>query len=105
MKNEGTVKELNSSIIKPVLVLRQSDNVGVSRQPLNAGEAIEVDGRRIDVREAIAPGHKIALLPIPQGSPVIKYGEVIANATCDIAPGAWVHTHNTMPDFSGRDYE
>ncbi len=105
MKNEGMARELNGSTVKPVLVLRKSDNVGVSRQPLNAEEVVEVDGRRIEAREAIAPGHKIALLAIAQGSPIIKYGETIATAICDIAQGAWVHTHNTAPDFSGREYE
>ena len=105
MHTQGTLTQLNHAADRPVLLLRQSDNVGVLRLPLNAGDVIEVGGRRIEVHEAIAPGHKIALLPIAQGSPVIKYGEIIANATCDIAPGAWVHTHNTAPDFSGREYE
>jgi len=105
MKNEGTVKELNGSAVEAVLVLRQSDNVGVLRLALNSGDVVKVGGRRIEAREAIAPGHKIALASIPKGSPVFKYGEIIADATCDIAPGDWVHTHNTVPDFSGREYE
>ena len=105
MKNEGTVKELNSSTVKPVLVLRSSDNVGVVRTPLAAGDVIEVGGRQLEVRESLTPGHKIALQPIAQGSPVIKYGEIIASATSEIARGEWVHTHNTVPDFSGREYE
>ena len=105
MHTQGTLAQLNHAAGKPALLLRQSDNVGVLRLPLNAGDVIEVGDRRIEVREAIAPGHKIALLPIAQGSPVFKYGEIIANATCEIAPGAWVHTHNTAPDFCGRDYE
>jgi altronate hydrolase len=95
----------NGSAVKPVLTLRESDNVGVVRLPLAAGEAVEVNGRRVEVREAIAPGHKLALTPIPLGSPVVKYGEFIAKATRDIAAGEWVHTHNTEPDFSGREYE
>src|SRR5215470_3234715 len=105
MHTQGTLTQLNHAADRPALLLRQSDNVGVLRLPLNAGDVIEVGARRIEVREAIAPGHKIALQPIAQGSPVFKYGEIIANATCDIAPGAWVHTHNTVPDFSGREYE
>ena len=105
MHTQGTLTQLNHAADRPALLLRQSDNVGVLRLPLNAGDIIEVGGRRIEVREAIAPGHKIALLPIAQGSPVFKYGEIIANATCDVSPGAWVHTHNTAPDFSGREYE
>ena len=47
MKNEGTVKEADSATAKPVLALRQSDNVGVVRQPLNAGDVIEVGGSQI----------------------------------------------------------
>src|SRR5215470_16322982 len=105
MHTQGTLTQLNHAADRPALLLRQSDNVGVLRLPLNAGDVIEVGARRIEVREAIAPGHKIALQPIAQGSPVFKYGEIIAKATCDIAPGAWVHTHNTAPDFSGREYE
>jgi altronate hydrolase len=95
----------NTLSTKPVLMLRVSDNVGVVRLPLTAGEVIEVGDRRIAVHENIMPGHKIALAPIPAGSPVIKYGEHIAKATSDIAEGAWVHTHNAEPDFSGREYE
>src|SRR5262245_7445823 len=105
MNTQGTLTHLNGAANKPVLMLRQSDNVGVVRQPLNAGDKIEINGRQIEVREAIAPGHKIALQGIAQGAPVIKYGEIIADATCDIGEGAWVHTHNTVPDFSGREYE
>jgi hypothetical protein len=31
------VKDANSATVKPLLVLRQSDNVGLLRLPLNAG--------------------------------------------------------------------
>lgn len=39
-------------------------------------------------------GHKIAVRPVAQGSPVHKYGHVIGYATSDIAVGDHVHTHN-----------
>jgi altronate hydrolase len=105
MKSNGSSAEPNGSSARPVLALKESDNVGVARIPLSVGDIVEVGGRQIEAREAITPGHKLALRPIPQGSPVIKYGEVIAKATQDIEQGAWVHTHNTAPDFSGREYE
>lgn len=106
MKTNGVSIEHNGAQAKPVLALRESDNVAVARLPLAAGDYVEVRGRKIEVREPLTPGHKIALEPIAQGAPVIKYGEFIANATRDIAPGEWVHTHNTEPDFSaGRAYE
>lgn len=42
----------------------------------------------------IAMGHKIALIAIAKGAPVIKFGAIIGHATADIAPGDHVHLHN-----------
>ena len=46
------------------------------------------------MRAAIPSGHKIALVDMPVGAPVIKYGSPIGTATRDILAGAHVHTHN-----------
>jgi altronate hydrolase len=97
--------DLNVLPARPVLVIRDADNVGVARVPLPAGAVIEANGVRIEVREAIAPGHKVALRPIATGAAIIKYGETIGKATSEIVPGDWVHTHNVKPDFTGREYE
>lgn len=43
-------------------------------------------------------GHKMAIKPIPAGSPIIKYGFAIGIATQDIAPGEHVHIHNVKPE-------
>lgn len=51
------------------------------------GEGPEIKGR-------IRMGHKVALLAITAGTPVIKYGRPIGTATVDIAAGAHVHSHN-----------
>jgi len=45
-------------------------------------------------REPIPSGHKIALVDIALGDPVIKYGSAIGLATTTIHTGAHVHTHN-----------
>ncbi|MBP5510592.1 MAG: altronate dehydratase [Kiritimatiellae bacterium] len=47
-------------------------------------------------------GHKFALHPIREGGLVLKYGYPIGVATHDIAPGEWVHTHNTHTRLSGE---
>ena len=39
-------------------------------------------------------GHKYAIRPIKKGENVIKYGAPIGHATCDIAVGEHVHSHN-----------
>jgi altronate dehydratase small subunit len=51
------------------------------------------------VAEPTPKGHKIALSLIRLGEQVMKYGSTIGTATCDIQPGAHVHTHNVA---SGR---
>ena len=57
------------------------------------------------VREAIPPGHKVALRTIAAGEPVIKYGSPIGTATADIAAGAHVHTHNVASGRGRGDLE
>jgi hypothetical protein len=42
-------------------------------------------------------GHKIALEEIPEGHPVVKYGETIGFASSHVQEGGWVHTHNMGP--------
>ncbi|NKW10643.1 hypothetical protein HGG76_20035 [Ochrobactrum tritici] len=39
-------------------------------------------------------GHKLAIRPIMQYEHILKYGEVIGEATQDIAEGEHVHVHN-----------
>ena len=80
--------------IARVIVISARDNVATALDPLTAGTNIDVGGRSILVREAIAGGHKIALARIAVNEAVIKYGSPIGTATTDIEPGAHVHTHN-----------
>ncbi|XAH21569.1 altronate dehydratase family protein [Xylophilus sp. GW821-FHT01B05] len=74
--------------------LGAADNVAVARHALEAGLLLVVGERSVTVRQAIPSGHKIALLPIAAGAPVLKYGQSIGIATADIAPGEHVHVHN-----------
>ena len=41
--------------------------------------------------EDIPEAHKIALVDIPAGAPVLRYGSVIGHAERAIAKGSWVH--------------
>jgi hypothetical protein len=77
-----------------VIVITARDNVATALEPLSPGQTIEVDGRRVDVREPIASGHKIALTAIAAGEPVVKYGSPIGTATMEIEAGSHVHVHN-----------
>ena len=39
-------------------------------------------------------GHKVAIRPLHEGAPVVKYGVTIGNATQPIEAGEHVHVHN-----------
>src|SRR5262245_12048802 len=83
----------------PTLRLHADDNVVIARQNLTPGTAIPAEG--VAVRDAIGPGHKVAVRPIAAGEPVRRYGQIIGFASTDIAPGAHVHVHNLrMGDFT-----
>ena len=41
--------------------------------------------------EAIPEAHKVALVNIPQGAPIVRYGVVIGYAEAFITKGSWVH--------------
>ena len=57
----------------------------------------------VEVREN---GHKYAIKPILKGENVIKYGSPIGHATCDIAEGEHVHTHNLKTNLKDNlEYE
>jgi altronate hydrolase len=84
--------------------LRSEDNVAVAARPLTLGTEIDVSGKTITLDRRIGMGHKIALCPIRSGEAVLKYGQIIGFAGCDIAPGSLVHVHNVRADAFERDY-
>ena len=80
--------------MKNYLYMTPKDNVVTMICQLNAGEAINVDGTEIKANQDIPVYHKIAIKEIRSGETVIKYGESIGTASCDIHVGDWVHTQN-----------
>ena len=82
---------------RAVLAIRvhPRDNVAVVAADIQAGGEVRLDnGTELRSVEAIARGSKVALISIPCGEAVIRYGEEIGRATEDIAAGQHVHTHN-----------
>ncbi|MCL2217870.1 MAG: altronate dehydratase family protein [Defluviitaleaceae bacterium] len=73
------------------------DNVAVALEEIKTGDTIF----DIAAKETIPAGHKMALSLIAPGESVIKYGHPIGCVTCEIQPGAHVHTHNLKTNLSG----
>jgi altronate dehydratase small subunit len=99
------------------LHLDPADNTVTALADLPAGEPVAVGGlpgsavagHRAGVaagesKRAVSfnlPGpvsyaHKFAAVFIPKGADIVKYGEVIGEATADIRPGEHVHVHNVV---------
>lgn len=70
--------------------LNRLDTVAVALQNLAAGDTIDETLLRANIQR----GHKFAVSPMIAGSPVIKYGQVMAVALSDIEAGDHVHSHN-----------
>ncbi len=78
--------------------IHPKDNVAVALKPIPAGTVFEGVAAKMDIPQ----GHKMALTDLAENAPVVKYGFPIGHATCPIAPGAWVHTHNMKTNLSGQ---
>jgi len=89
--------------VNPVIVISEKDNVATALEALAPGRIVQHNGTAITVRETIPRGHKIALVAVAAGAPVIKYGSSIGLATCDIPAGAHVHTHNVSSERGRGD--
>ncbi|MDQ0338300.1 altronate dehydratase small subunit [Caldalkalibacillus uzonensis] len=79
--------------------MKDNDNVATAVRDLSKGEKGRVkinqgEMAEVDLLDDIPFGHKFALLDIPKGASVIKYGEEIGIATQDIHCGEHVHIHN-----------
>ena len=84
--------------MKRLVLLDPQDSVAVALDGLEPGDRGALlgagCGQAPAAREAVAPGHKLALADLAAGSAVLKYGMPIGRATRDIPAGAWVHSHN-----------
>ncbi len=85
--------------MRNAVIIDGRDNVVVAIYPLKAGDEVsyplpEGGEGHLVAKQDIPLFHKIARADIAAGEFVVKYGEFIGAATCDIAAGEHVHTHN-----------
>ena len=85
--------------MRDAMKLAPQDNVAIALRALRAGERVECDGLAFTVARDIALGHKLAARSIAAGEPIVKYNCPIGSATCAIAPGEYVHTHNVASNY------
>ena len=79
---------------KKWLWLHKEDNVAVALSDFAKGNAVQVDGSEIILRDPVDYGHKFAVRDIREGQPIIKYAEKIGIAARNMMAGEHVHVHN-----------
>ncbi len=85
----------------PVIRLHPEDSVVIARMALPPGTPV---GDNIATRQRVPPGHKVATRGHQPGEAVRRYGQIIGFASQPIAPGDWVHTHNTSMGELALEY-
>lgn len=80
------------------MIIDAKDNVAVAIEPISKGDTVSYmcggEQKQLTAKTDITIYHKLAVRKIAAGEPVVKYGEHIGIATCDIEPGEHVHVHN-----------
>lgn len=88
-------------------IIHPTDNVATMLDDVQALATLEIlgtggGGVNLAAGENIGLGHKVAIMDIPDGKPVIKYGVSIGLAAGMIRRGQWVHLHNCSSHFDVR---
>ena len=78
------------------IVLKPHDDVAIAKREIAAGTVLEDADGRIEARQDIRPGHKIARRAVRTGDAVRRYGQIIGFATAEIAAGITC-TRRTWP--------
>src|SRR4051794_8737618 len=84
--------------------LRPEDNVAVASRNVPAGVELKGAAGVLLVPRQVNMGHKLALVDIPKGGAIHKYGQVIGFASRPIVAGEHVHVHNVSAEVFERDY-
>lgn len=88
------------------LRIHPKDNVAVAVRSLHAGQTVDLDGLRFQLKDDIPAGHKFLLTSTRAHEHIIKYGYPIGHLTTDLQQGAWVNEHNLHTNLSGvLEYE
>lgn len=77
------------------------DNVVVAVDKISSGTEITVDQFKIILKSDIPAGHKISIFDIKENESIIKYGNRIGYAKCNIEKGSHVHVHNLKTALDG----
>ena len=87
------------------ILIKEQDTVATALRDIKPNEEITVgvgdEAKPFVVQEFISYGHKFSVKDIALGENILKYGEVIGQATKEIRAGTHAHIHN-IESLRGR---
>ena len=91
------------------VILNSKDNVATAVTDLPVGTKVNIECQNqvleVTMVDNIPFGHKFAVRSIEKEKDIIKYGESIGRAVCDITKGHYVHIHNVESKRGRGDWE
>ena len=87
------------------LMINPSDTVVMVLEDAKKGDTIQTVTGEISLLEDVEFAHKVSIVPMKQGDPVIKYGEEIGYMLVDAPAGTWIHNHNMGCDRGQKQKE
>lgn len=98
-REKGTEMKIDAIVIK------ENDNVGTALRDIQRQEKIIIglgeQKKEFMVYQPIPYGHKFTIRNINKGEDIIKYGETIGRAVCEIPSGTHAHIQN-IESLRGR---
>ena len=91
-------------MINGIFITSKDSVVTISAEAKPSDVVSYLDGNdriEVTVLDNIPIYHKMAVKAISKGENIIKYGELIGIAACDIKPGQHVHVHNVAEPKRG----
>ena len=94
----NTVTEIASPISDYAIIVDPRDNVAVVKKETAKGLQITLpNGKNLEIKDVVSPGHRFATRQIPAGDFVCQYGQPIGTSL-GIAAGEWISHENMSND-------
>ena len=81
-------------MLRRSMMIFPEDSVAMVLEDARKGDVIETPRGRVELLEDVEFAHKVNVVPLKKGDPVIKYREEIGYMLTDAPVGTWIHNHN-----------
>ena len=81
-------------MLRKSLIINPADSVVMVLEDATAGDIVNAPNGIVTLKDNVEFAHKVSIIDMKKGQPVIKYGEEIGYMLEDTPSGSWIHVHN-----------